>query len=420
MGVGRRGSHTTLRIASRRPMETTDIEDPQATERLDPVEGVVAILSRAAMTGTHKLGLLLALLDLAPESVKSDRRIAKKCLAARIVEIHWTHGRPYGRKNDTNEDNGVNANAGCPTRLRQSSSRKKRRDGSFAEDATVMLEIAKLRKFLRCQGSQQLGDKPLEVVQRVSEGADWHGEWCDAFKKSVKNIEKDLWRNPVKRLHELSGNSEPFLYELDGRDGIRFLEGVPEVLSRFAGVLRPLIEFSFTERVVKINGIGNGSPQHEVRAHLFGQDRIMPPDSMKSEMRDLQHGRCVLTGDLLGKEVSVDHLIPWSRHRLSNVENLLITTRSVNSRKSDSLPGPDPIKGWMKHVLGNTGAIDDIAQRHSWPTNLGRVLGVALHIYDAADPSTGVWNGRQGVRPLGKVGRERVIEKLRWAEQKVA
>lgn len=401
-------------------METTGIEDPQATERLDPVEGIVEIVSRAAMTGTHKLGLLLALLDLAPESVKSDRRIKKECLAARIVEIHWTHGRPYGRKNNTDKDNNdknSGVNAGCSTRLRQTSSRKKRRDGSFAEDATVMLEIAKLRKFLRCQGSQQLGDKPLEVVQRKSEGADWYGEWCDAFEKSVKNVEKDLWRNPVKRLHELSGNSEPFLYELDGRDGIRFLEGVPEVLSRFAGVLRPLIEFSFTERVVKINGIGNGSPQHEVHAHLFGQNRIMPPDSMKSEMRDLQDGRCVLTGDSLGKEVSVDHLIPWSRHRLSNVENLLITTRSVNSRKSDSLPGPDPIKGWIEHVLGNTCAIGDIAQRYSWPTDLRRVLGVALHIFDAADPSTGVWNGRQGVRPLGRVGRERVIERLRRAEQ---
>ena len=333
--VGRRGSHTTLRMASLRPMETTDIEDPEATERLDPVEGVVAILSRAAMTGTHKLGLLLALLDLAPESVKSDRRVSRECLASRILEIHWTHGRPYGDKD---------------TRLRQTSSRKKRGDGSFAEDATVMLEVEKLREFLRCK-RPNLQDKPLEVVQRKSEGVDWHGEWFDAFKESLRKVDKDLWRNPVKRLQELSGNSKPFLFELDARRGIRFLEGVPEVLSRFTGVLRPLIEFSFTERVVKINGIGDGSPEHEIHAHLFGADRIMPPDSMKSEMRDLQQGLCILTGDSLGNEMSVDHLIPWSHHRLSKVENLLITTRSVNSRKSDSLPGPDPIEGWMKHVL---------------------------------------------------------------------
>lgn len=57
-------------------------------------------------------------------------------------------------------------------------------------------------------------------------------------------------------------------------------------------------------------------------------------------------------------------------------------------RESDSLPGPDPILGWMKHVLDNSRAIGDIAQRHSWPTDLGRVLGVALHIYDAAGSST--------------------------------
>ena len=159
-------------------MGTTDIEGLEAAERLDPVEGVVAILSRAAMTGTHKLGLLLALLDLAPESVKSDRRVSKECLASRIVEIHWTHGRPYGHGDN-----------GDPTKLRQTSSRKKRGDGSFAEDATVMLEIEKLREFLRSKGSS-LGDRPLEVVQRRSEGVDWHGEWLDAFKKSLKDVEK--------------------------------------------------------------------------------------------------------------------------------------------------------------------------------------------------------------------------------------
>ena len=210
------------------------------------------------------------------------------------------------------------------------------------------------------------------------------------------------------------------MFELDGRRGIRFLEGVPEVLSRFAGVLRPLIEFGFTERVVKINGIGDGSPAQEIHAHLFGRDRVMPPEPMKKKMRDMQNGRCILTGDPLGKEISVDHLIPWSRHKLSKVENLLITTASVNSRKSDSLPGPDPIKRWVEHVLENAQAIGEMAQRYSWATDLGHVLRVALHIYSAAVPSTGVWNGRQGVQPLGKVGRESVIEKLERAERVVA
>lgn len=389
-------------------METADIEDPEDTERLDPIEGVVAILSRAAMTGTHKLGLLLALLDLAPESVKNDRRVSRESLATRIVEIHWTHGRPYGGKDN-----------GGPTRLRQTASRKKRSDGSFADDATVMLEIAKLREFLRCK-KPDLEDQPLEIVQRASEGAEWHGEWFDVFKESLKRVEQNIWRNPVDRLQELPGNSTSFLFEREPRRGIRFLEGVPEDLSRFTGVLRPLIEFSFTERVVKINGIGDGSPEHEIHAHLFGRDRIMPPDSMKSEMRDLQQGKCILTGDSLGKETSVDHLIPWSRQRLSKVENLLVTTKSVNSSKSDSLPGPDPISAWVEHVLDNSQAIGEMAQRYSWPTDLGHVLGVALHIYDAAVPSTGVWNGRQGVGPLGKVGRERVIEDLDRAERAVA
>ena len=56
---------------------------------LDPIQGVLEILERASMTGTNKLGLLLVLLDFAPERTEGDQSISKKDLATRYLDIHW-------------------------------------------------------------------------------------------------------------------------------------------------------------------------------------------------------------------------------------------------------------------------------------------------------------------------------------------
>ena len=80
------------------------------------------------MTGTNKLGLLLTLLDLAPTLDGESPCIARQEVAERYLDIHWEHARPY---------QGIT--------LRQSSARKKREDGTVADDTTVMQEIHRLR-----------------------------------------------------------------------------------------------------------------------------------------------------------------------------------------------------------------------------------------------------------------------------------
>ena len=62
--------------------------------RLDPIQGILEIMERASMTGTNKLGLLLALLDLAPERIEDNRPIAREELTERYLDIHWEHARP--------------------------------------------------------------------------------------------------------------------------------------------------------------------------------------------------------------------------------------------------------------------------------------------------------------------------------------
>ena len=371
----------------------SDLDSP----RLDPIQGVLEILRRASMTGTNKLGLLLTLLDLAPEKVRGNVRISKKEIAARYLEIHWEHGRPYGN-----------------TALRQTSAIKRRKDNTVSTDTTVMQEVHELRRLLRETERGDLRDRSLDVVKNYMAGTEWNDDWERALDKSLARVEKSLWKNPVRLLQKLPGDPDPFLFEFSaGHPDIAFLPGVAEDLTRFSGVLRPLVEFRFSELVAAINRDTITSPEHDIHTHLFGRDRIMPPDGIRRGLLKLQGRRCLLTDRRIRpSSSSLDHVIPWSRTRVSQIENFLMTTPSVNSSKADSLLGPVLVKKWMNHVTDQALAIQSLAQNYNWPTDLDRVRRVALHTYEALDPSTGVWNGTTGVQPLGEHGKATILKIL--------
>ena len=359
------------------------------------MQGVLEILDRAAMTGTNKLGLLLALIDLAPTLDSRTRSVSRSDLTAKYLEIHWEHARPY---------QGLT--------LRQSHAKKARIDGSVADDTTVMQEIHSLRELLTAYGRGDLSDKPLEMVQHSVEGSTWHLNWQEAFDKALARVQLALFKNPVKLLQALPGEPDPFLYYWDG-SGLTLLAGVAESLTKFAGVLRPLIEFRFAQAVMKINRENLQAPIDDVYSHLFGRDRLMPPESMRETLAEIQQGRCILSGvSLPATGGSLDHLMPWSRARLSQVENFLITTRSVNSGKSDSLPAPAVVERWLNHQETNHKAIQDCAREHQWLADFDGIRNVMRHTYRALDATTGVWDPESGIRPLGAGGKREVLELL--------
>ena len=352
------------------------------------------------MTGTNKLGLLLTLLDLAPTLDEQNPSIARHEVAERYFEIHWEHARPF---------NGIT--------LRQSSARKMRRNGTIAEDTTVMQEIHRLRELLLDWRQGELGEKPLGVVKRRAEGSAWHSEWEAALETALAKTRASLLKNPVRLLQELPGNPEPFLYfENPNRSGLTLLPGVVEGLTRYGGVLRPLVEFRFAQAVMRINRETLQSPVDDVYTHLFGRDRIMPPPKMRERLVRIQGGRCIYTGDRLPDVGgSLDHVVPWSRARLSQIENLVVTLRSVNSKKSDSLLAPAELEKWTRFVDHRFDDLQECAVEYGWMADLESVRGVALHIYKVADASTGVWrfaNGEHRVEPLGVEGKRRALALL--------
>lgn len=368
--------------------------------RFDPIQGVLEILDRASMTGTNKLGLLLTLLDLAPTLDGETQSLDRREVAERYLEIHWEHARPY---------QGIT--------LRQSSARKRRDDGTTADDTTVMQEIHRLRELLENCRRGDLRDKPLSTVKRSAEGAEWHSRWEEALETALVKVRASLLKNPVPKLQELPGNPQPFLYDPgSGKSGLTLFPGVVESLTKFGGVLRPLVEFRFAQAVMRINRKTLQLPVDDVYSHLFGRDRIMPPPELRERLVHIQGGRCIYTGDRLEDAgESLDHVVPWSRARLSQIENFVMTSSSVNSTKSDLLLAPAAMEQWLHHVDRSSDDLQDCARDHGWMADLDSVRRVALHIYKAVDANTGAWsfeNGQHRVELLGDNGKSAVLALL--------
>ena len=61
----------------------------------------------------------------------------------------------------------------------------------------------------------------------------------------------------------------------------------------------------------------------------------------------MQEGKIIdfYTGDILEQnDISLDHVIPWSFMYSDDIWNLVITSKSVNSKKSNSIPSEETIK----------------------------------------------------------------------------
>lgn len=328
----------------------------------DPIEGILAILDEGASTGTNKYGLLLALIDLSP-TVGADGVLRSEEIAAKLIEIHWDHARPFR----------------SPEPLRQVTSGNR-------DNTTLVLAVSDLHRHID-------RDVPFELARSLIPG--------DAWSESVGRVEQSTWRNPIRLLQKLPGEPPPFLYEIlaGTPHSIRLFDRALEGLQRFGPVLRPMIEFRFVRFVVAANRTTLGSSlEDDLHEHLFGASRRMPPAPMRQELWELQQGRCVFTEEpiddplLEGSDSAIDHVIPWARNRISAVENFVVISRSTNSSKRDFLLSPPMLERWTDHLLAKASDLAEVAERHGWPSDLERVATVAGSLYRTSRSAPPGWN----------------------------
>jgi 5-methylcytosine-specific restriction endonuclease McrA len=332
--------------------------DDLLTERL------LRIVDEGRRTATYKLALLLGLIDgaaLAP----GQSEIPTRALAERVVELYYPQTRAYV------------ANDGVARELRQITMKK-------SAPLQAMLRLRLHGDAARCRS---IG----EVRSRLP----------DEYSRGVDRVEETFVRYPIPLLQVVGRHSLPFLYEVDwpegtpvatlrrqGRDRVRFLEGVADRLVVLGPLLRPLIELHWTRDVARWTRVH--TEEDRLRAHLFGADRVSFPPVLREGLRDLQAGRCFYCGNPLTQRAQVDHFLAWSRWPNDAIENLVLADR-CNGDKSDHLAALEHIDQWADRSRHQSGLLAAIAGDARWPSDARRSAALVRSTYGHIAAGTPLW-----------------------------
>jgi 5-methylcytosine-specific restriction endonuclease McrA len=328
-------------------------------------EKVLGLLDQGAFTATYKYSVLLALIDTCLEGADAEGQppttVHPHQLAARVIELYWPQARLYG----TSGDDAVV--------LRQNSSGQ-------AEIVTM------IRRFKTGAGRSQ--ELPLHRA-RLRDSA--------GYRKLVGEVAWKLVEMPLPRLQRFGGG-EPFLYEIDWDLGVRrsayssspqdfavrLRPGVGAHLLRLAGLLRPLIQQQWAERVVQWNRkeVPELAIRADLDAFLFGASRAdLAP--VRRELRQLQQSRCLYCDAELHGQVHIDHFLPWARYPDDGIHNLVAAHSGCNGKKRDSLAAAPHVEAWSSRFRRPEiyARLERLADDRRWPAHAARTLSVARAVY---------------------------------------
>jgi len=347
-------------------------------------ERILQLLDQGSFTSTYKYAVLLGLLDLCLEETRPDgappSEFTTRQLAERVIELYWSHTRPY-----PDLPHG-------PEVLRQNRSRR----GTQAE---ILRRIERFRLV-------RLGDPdlPLALARIRARGA---------FEQLLDFVEWKLIQMPLPRLQTIGGKPDPFLYEIawtadsvrrrpvadyqtgraiDFDNRIRLAPGVAEQLVALNGLLRPLIHRQWAQDVARINRL----PEATLQAFLFGSART-PTRTVRKGLVEIQDGKCFYCERPIrvGTRIEIDHFIPWSRHPDDSIQNLVAADHACNRDKHSHLAATPHVQRWLDRLSGPTGhALAEIAGKADWESDRDRTLGVATSIYLRIPDDMGLWIAR--------------------------
>lgn len=168
----------------------------------------------------------------------------------------------------------------------------------------------------------------------------------DYYNKVVSNVSKTLHENVSWRFKRV-GKDELDLYRYSKDEGsfICINKNELELLKEYSVILSKLLnykwaqlleKFNFCPKIVnKVNGISE--------AKLCRNSLSKYKDELLKEFND---GKVIdfYTGEELENDnISIDHVIPWSFMYSDDIWNLVVTSKSYNSSKSNSIPSEEVI-----------------------------------------------------------------------------
>ena len=234
---------------------------------------------------------------------------------------------------------------------------------SFNEIAHKMLKYYWNQEFFF-----QLKQSPLKtpvLVQETEKCIEFVNEirrantpiWFDKAEEYL-NQDKNFYENEIRKIsntltHDVSwrflkANGQKYdLYELNRKEKKIFLkESAIKDLKEYAFVLSQLLNYRWAQLLEKFND----SPKIALKVKGISDEKIRRSNLSKFKhilISNMKNGKIIdfYTGDILKENnISVDHVIPWSFMYSDDLWNLVLTSKSNNSKKSNSIPTEEIIK----------------------------------------------------------------------------
>ena len=347
-------------------------------------EQLLSLLGEGSFTATYKYAVILGLMDLCLEqstrSGAAPTMVTTPQLAGKVLELYWPHTLPFHDESILRQNSGGQASV-----LTQIVAFRER----HAPDVSATLHKARLAApdQIRClirKIEWTLVEMPLPKLQRI--GTEVH-----AF------IYQIAWDDAVTR-GEFNGP------EFDNR--INFVGAAGDYLVRLVGLIRPLVQREWANRVAQLNT--DSVESCELEDFLFGADRVSL-EPVRGELRDLQKGRCFYCNRRIRAEGEVDHFVPWSRYANNAIENLVLAHHRCNRAKLDHLVAVEHLERWVERASRRRADLEVIAKRRSWDSSPQKSCSVARSIYLRLPEDVRLWRMAQEFVPLD---RERLMSVL--------
>lgn len=177
-------------------------------------------------------------------------------------------------------------------------------------------------------------------------GEEYLKESGDFYGKRIKKIVATLPNDVSWRFKNVNGKTLE-IYELDKKARkVYFSKEAIIDLKEYAFVLSQLLNYRWAQLLEKFNN----SPRIALKVKGISDAKIRRNNLTKFKnilLLQMQEGKIIdfYTGDILEEnDISLDHVIPWSFMYSDDIWNLVITSKTMNSKKSNSLPSKETIK----------------------------------------------------------------------------
>ena len=168
----------------------------------------------------------------------------------------------------------------------------------------------------------------------------------DNYLKTIKKVAKTLHENVAWRFKNVN-KKVLNIYEIDKENNLVIFDySAAKELKEYSIILSKLLNYKWAQLLEKFNF----APKITLKVNGISQTKLRRESLSKYKnelLKEFNDGKIIdfYTGEELSiNNISIDHVIPWSFMYSDDIWNLVVTSKSNNSRKSNSIPSEDVIE----------------------------------------------------------------------------